>query len=173
MKHESNEKSKINITNNPYTFKELLKMPYVPNEFLDSIKSSNILLLPHINFRDKEGYFFPEDTYKLYEYFLENGKPQGLNIEICISDDEYKELELHADVINIADIFVQWIAFPIATSMLGSYLYDKLKKFNRDDINAKVNISVEKDGESRTIHYEGRIENFENAMKSIDEHIFK
>ncbi|UJA30557.1 hypothetical protein [Clostridium sporogenes] len=173
MRHESNEKVKLDISDSFYTFEEILEMPYTPNEFLDSIKKSDVLLLPCTNFRDKEGYFFPEETYKFYDYLLEKGKENGLNIEICISNDEYNELELHADVINIAKIFVQWVVFPALTSMLASYLYEKLKHFNRNDINTKVDISVERNGKAKTIHYEGNIENFESAMKSIDEHIFK
>lgn len=173
MKHESNEKCKLDISDGIYTFENIFEMPYIPRELMDSIKKSDILLLPYTNFKGREEKFFPEETYKFYDYLIEKGKENGLDSEICISDDEYNELELHADVINIANIIVQWAVFPVLASMVANYLCEKIKQYNKTDINTKVNISVEKNGKSKTIHYEGTIENFESAMKSIDEHIFK
>lgn len=140
---------------------------------IDTIKKADILILPYEGFRDRSDYLFPEETYKLYDYLKENTLSNSITVEICSSDEEYKELELHADVINIAQIIVNSSAYAIVVGLITNYLYDKLKHYNKKDINANVSITVETNGKSKTIRYEGSIENFESAMKSVDEHILK
>lgn len=175
MKHESNETSKIEITDGKYTFSDIYQKDYTPHEIIDVIKQADILILPYEGFRDRSDYLFPEETFKLYDYIKGAIQVQGesLTVEICSSDEEYKELELHADVINIANIIVNSSVYAIVVGIITSYLYDKLKKYNKKDINTNVSITVETDGESKTIRYEGSIENFESAMKSVDEYIIK
>lgn len=174
MKHESYEKSKIEITNG-ILFSEIYQKPYIPLNLIDKIKEADILLLPYEGFRGRTDYLFPEETYKVYEYLLDNIKDTELKLEICSSDEEYRELELHADVINIAHIIVNSTAYAIVIGIITNYLYDKLKDYNKKDVdvNANVNITVESKGKSKSISYEGSIENFERAMKSLDEHMFK
>lgn len=173
MKHENNGKDKVEILEGIYTFDTIYKKPYIPENLIEEIKKSNVLLIPRENFRGKEGTFFPEETYILFTYLRENLKDKEINIEICTSDEEYQELELHSELVNIAEIIVESGLFSIITSMIAAYLYDLLKKHNRKDISTSVNITVEKKGKSKTVHYEGSIENFESAMKSVEEHIFK
>lgn len=173
MKHETEKIKSLNVVEGMYTFEGIKDLPYSPKDLIDSMKSSDILLMPYQDFR--EGYLalFPEETIKFFEYVKEECENKNLNADICISDEDYKEIELHSEVINISDILVQSWVVPIITGIIASYLYKKLERFNRKDISTNVNITIEKDGESKTVHYEGSIENFENAMKSINENIFK
>lgn len=173
LKHENNDEDKVEVLEGIYTFDTIYKKPYIPENLIEEIKKSNVLLIPRENFRGKKGTFFPEETYSLFTYLRENFKDKGINIEICTSDDDYQELELHSELVNIAEIIVESGLFSIVTSMIASYLYDILKKHNRKDIGTSVNITVEEKGKSKTVHYEGSIENFESAMKSVEEHIFK
>lgn len=72
-------------------------------------------------------------------------------------------------------MIVQWAVWPITTSIIAAYLYDKLKKSNKSpkETNTDVNVIVEKNEKSKMIHYQGSVENFEKTMKTIDETIFK
>lgn len=140
---------------------------------IDTIKSSDILLMPYKDFREGYVALFPEETMKFFEYVKEECENKNLNADICISDEDYKEIELHSEVINISGILVQSWALPIITGIISSYLFKKLEQFNRKGVSTNVNITIEKNGESKTVHYEGSIENFEDAMKSINENIFK
>lgn len=75
----------------------------------------------------------------------------------------------------MATLIVQYAILPIVTSMIASYLYDKVKSMNKgkSETNTNVHIIVEKNGKSKKIDYEGTIENFEDAMKTVEKTIFK
>lgn len=84
-------------------------------------------------------------------------------------------MELHADIVYVATLVVQYTVLPIVTSMIASYLYDKVKSMNKekDETNTNVHIIVEKNGKSKKVDYEGSIDNFEKAMKTVEKTIFK
>jgi len=174
MKHESEISKKIDVMDTELNFNAVYDKDYLPQEYEKSIRSANILLIPNENFREKEGLFFPECTDEFYQYMKEQ-ENADIKVDICISDEEYKKLELHADIIYIATMIIQWGILPIATSMIASYLYDKLKRVNKsaEETNTDVNIVVEKNGKSKKVHFQGSIDNFESAMRTIDETIFK
>ena len=169
MFHEPRNENSLTITDGEYLFEDIYKKPYFPSDHQADIEKANMLILPYENFRGRSEPLFPEETFRLFKYITEKSNGTELHAEICISDDEYKELELHADIINIAQIVIEFVVFPILTGILASYFYDKIKSFNRKDIDARVKITVTKGKRSRQIQYEGNIENFEKAMRSIDE----
>lgn len=172
MIHESNEKSKIQISDADITFNNVYHNIELQSELLDKIKAANILLLPYEDFRGYHNCLFPEQTYQFYTNLMKEAKKQNLSVEILVSDEDYKEIELHADVVNIADILIQWVIFPVVTGMISSYLYELVRQ-HKKKMNAKIKINVEKNGKTKTVSFEGDIESFERAMKSIDETIFK
>lgn len=174
MQHESNAVKELIVTDSDLRFQEVYSKPYTPQEYINNIKNANVLMIPDENFNDTEGYFFPEYTEDLLNYLQDNCK-DNLLVDICISEDDYQKLELHADVINIPLLLVQSGVFPILTSMISAYLQYKIKINNRSpkEINTNVDIVIEKQGKSKKVSYKGSIENFESAMKTIDETIFK
>lgn len=174
MQHESNVIKELVVTDSTLGFQEVYLKPYTPQDYINDIKKADILILPNENFRDMEGYFFSEYTEEVLNYLRDNFENELL-VDICTSDEKYQKLELHADVINLPLLIVQWMILPTLTSMIASYLYDKIKKNNKSpkDVNANVEIIVEKQGKSKKVSYKGSIENFESAMKTIDEGVFK
>lgn len=174
MQHESNAVKELIVTDSTLVFQDVYSKPYTPQEYINDIKNANVLMVPDENFKDIKGYFFPEYTDDLLSY-LQDKCEDNLLVDICIADDNYQKLELHADVINIPMLITQWVVYPILINMISSYLYDKIKKNNRSakEINANVDIVVEKQGKSKKVSYKGSIENFESAMKTIDDSIFK
>ncbi|MFI3214855.1 MAG: hypothetical protein R3Y24_16200 [Eubacteriales bacterium] len=172
MLHESELENNLKITDANMTFESVLKKEYVPQKYLDDIKKANVLLIPNEGFRDIQGYFFPECTSEFY-MFLKN--QEGIKTEICIDDENFKKIELHADIVYVATIIIQYAVLPIVTSMVAAYLYDKVKSMNKErkDTNADIHIIVEKNGKSKKIDYQGNVDNFEKAMKTVDETIFK
>lgn len=172
MLHESNEKSKVRISDASVSFNEVYQNSNLSPELLEKIKAADILLLPYADFRGYRDCLFPEQTYQFFTHLMKEAKRQSLTVDLAVSDEDYKEIELHADVVNIADVLIQWVLFPVVTGMISTYLYDLVRQ-RKKKINANIKISVEKNGKAKTIHFEGDIENFERAMKSIDETIFK
>lgn len=173
MKHETEKIKSLNIEEGVYTFEGIQNLPYSPKNMIDTMKSSDILLMPYQDFREGYMVLFPEETMRFFEYVKEECENKNLNADICIAEEDYKEIELHSEVINISDILVQSWVLPIITGIISSYLFKKLEQFNRTDVSTKVNITIEKDGESKTVHYEGPIEKFEDTIKSINENLFK
>ena len=172
MKFDSTTNDIVEISDG-ISFNDVYKKPYVPIELIDEIKSASVLLLPYENFRDKVDYCFPEETYNFYKFILDNTKEKNIKTEICISDEHYKEIELHADTINIPDIIMSNLVFKVIVKTIKHYLFNKKKIYARDDLRFKVDMTVVKGKKSKKIKYEGNIENFERVMKSFDENGFK
>lgn len=174
MKHWINDSDTLEIQECELTFEEVYNKGYTPKEYLSEIKKANMLLLPEENFRERAGCFFPECTEEFFNYSKDN-KSDSIAVDICVNDEDFQRIELHADLITVATLIVQWGVFPIVTSLIAAYLYDKIRKSNKsaDDTNTEVNIVVENNKKSKKISYSGSIENFERAMKTIDETIFK
>jgi len=172
MLHESKEESKVEIYNGKITFNDIYEKNNLPIELIESIKNADILLIPHEDFKGFKDCLFPEQTYQFFSYLKKEALKHNLAVDMSVSDDEYKELELHADVVNIAQIIIQWAIFPVVTSMIAAYLYDLVKQ-RKKKMNANIKISVEQKGKTKTINFEGDIESFERAMKSINENIFE
>ena len=172
MLHESDKKSEIQISDADISFNVVYQSPNLSPEISEKIITADILLLPYADFKGYQNCLFPEQTYQFFAHLMKEAEKQHLTVDLAVSDEDYKELELHADVVNVADILIQWVLFPIVTGMISTYLYSLIQQRKRN-INANVKIIVEKDGKSKRVSYEGDIENFERAMKSIDETIFK
>ncbi len=130
MKHESDIEKMIDVIDTELNFESVYKKAYVPKEYEDEIKSANVLLIPNENFRGKQGLFFPECTDELLD-FMKEQENEKVKVDICISDEDFEKLELHADIVYIATMIVQWAVLPIATSIIAAYLYDKLNKLNK------------------------------------------
>lgn len=174
MKHWISDNDTLNIQESDLTFDTVYSKEYIPKEFLDEIKNASMLLVPDEMFRERSGCFFPECTEEFLAYVQDN-KNSEISIDICVSDEDFQRIELHADLITVSTLIVQWGVFPIVTSLIAAYLYDKIRKHNKsaNESNTEVNIIVEKDKKAQKISYSGSIENFDRAMKTIDETIFK
>lgn len=174
MEHESNEILNLNIEDYKEGFEEVYKKSYIPKEYINDIKAANVLLVPSEHFRDKEGLFFPECTEEFYRY-LKQKENEDLKVEIAVADEDFNQLELHADVINIVNIVLQDVVLPIVLSLIESYLLNKIKLQGKSpkDINTNVNLIVEKDGKKKKVTYNGSIENFEKAVKTVEDNLFK
>lgn len=172
LQHESDLEKEIRVTDVDINFKSIYEKDYIPKKYIEDIKQANILIIPNDGFREKKGLFFPECTSEFYKFLKSKSE---VKTEICIDDDDFRKLELHADIIYVATLIVQYAVFPIATSIIATYLYDKVKSMNKetDETNTKVHIIVEKNGKSKKVDYEGSIENFEKAMKNVEKTIFK
>ena len=156
----------LKIKNTEVTFKELFKENYIPKEYENEIKNSNFLLIPNKGFRNKGIVYFPEGTRDFFQYIKER-EDNRTSIEICISDNEFNELELHSNIIRIATIIVKDFILPVAINLISSYLIDKLKKENKgsEEVEVECKIIVKKDKKSLEINYKGTVENFEKIDK--------
>ena len=168
MDHESSENC-LTITDSSVTFESALTKPYAPKNVLDELKEANLLIIPNENTGRTMEPVFPETTLDFYEY-LKDKAPAEVKTDILASDENFKLLELHSAVLIVAKFIVSVVILPIAVNLVSSYVYDKAKKYHRDkdDLNAEVDIIVEKEKgkESKRISYKGPVSEIEEALNT-------
>ena len=174
MKHEIFD-TVLNVTDSDVTFEKIYKKEYIPTEYLDDIKKANLLIIPNENFRDEGDVLFPETTREFFDFIREFPNDEIIS-DIAISDEDFKRIELHSAVIEVAPIIVQWVVLPIATSMIASFLYDLVKKYRRkpEDTSAKVKIITEETEtkKSKMITYEGPVSGVKDALNQAAKDLF-
>lgn len=174
MKHEIFD-TVLNVTDSDVTFEKIYKKEYIPTEYLDDIKKANLLIIPNENFRDEGDVLFPETTREFLDFIREFPNDEIIS-DIAISDEDFKRIELHSAVIEVAPVIVQWVVLPIATSMIASFLYDLVKKYRRkpEDTSAKVKIITEETEtkKSKMITYEGPVSGVKDALDQAAKDLF-
>lgn len=105
-----------------------------------------------------------------------------MSVDIAISDEDFRKIELHSDLVNVATIIVNSAAFSIACSLVASFLYDMAKKLLKrpEDLNAKVKIITEetktkktKTKKTKSITYEGPVLGIKEALEQASKDLFK
>lgn len=144
----------------------LIQDSYV-RESIEGITDNEIVLIPLIGFRGKDGYTYPEGTTDFFNY-LKSQSNQNMKLAF---DDYYNENVMHHDWIRLAEIVVTYLALPIITGLIVSYIGDKIKRGKKDPTKVKVDLSIKVKKGSKTIdfNYEGDASNLEEAMKTIKE----
>lgn len=175
VKHEVFDK-KIEIEETDITFDSIYDKPFIPQDYIEDIKKADILIIPKENFREEGDVLFPETTREFLEY-LQEQIPKDMSVDIAISDEDFRKIELHSDLVNVATIIVSSTAFSIACSMVASFLYDMAKKLLKrpQDLNAKVKIISEetKTKKTKSITYEGPVSGIKEALEQASKDLFK
>lgn len=158
MQHEIGNKS-IKVSDSEITFEQIYEKNYIPAEYIDDIKTANLLIIPNEGFRDEGDILFPETTKEFFDYIKEFSNNEII-VDIAISDKDFQRIELHSAVIEVATIIVQWGVLPIATSMIASFLVDLVKKYRRtpEETSTKVQIITEETTtkNARKLHMKGQ-----------------
>lgn len=175
VKHEVFDK-KIEIEETDITFDSIYDKSFIPQDYIEDIKKADILIIPEENFREEGDVLFPETTREFLEY-LQEQIPKDMSVDIAISDEDFRKIELHSDLVNVATIIVSSTAFSIACSMVASFLYDMAKKLLKrpQDLNAKVKIISEetKTKKTKSITYEGPVSGIKEALEQASKDLFK
>jgi hypothetical protein len=109
-------------------------------QHLDQLVAADALIVPEKDFREGVPFVFHQDTTILYKYLAEQLQGQ-IDIEICVSDDEYVEISLHSATFRISKIVMSYVAAPLIVGLLTNYLYDVLKAKPTDTV--EVSLVVE------------------------------
>ena len=175
VKHEVFDK-KIEIEETDITFDSIYDKPFIPQDYIEDIKKADILIIPEENFREEGDVLFPETTREFLEY-LQEQIPKDMSVDIAISDEDFRKIELHSDLVNVATIIVSSTAFSLACSLVASFLYDMAKKLLKrpQDLNAKVKIISEetKTKKTKSITYEGPVSGIKEALEQASKDLFK
>lgn len=175
MIHESNKECSVKVTETGLTFEEVYAKPYITAQIKPEIMSANALLLPSENFREGHELLFPEYTAEFFSYIKEN-QAGKLHIDIGVSDEDFKPIEMHSELLLLPMILVEWVAFPLLINVISSYLYNFIAQRHnaKNEHKAKIRITVQetKTKTVKTIEYEGDADKFAGAMKDITDKLF-
>ncbi len=166
MKHESTKEGDLSMESTEKGFNFWLNQEFISDSLRQDLAKAEILLVPQIGFRDRNDPVFPVKTEELLGYLKRRSKTPD-KIDICIDDDEYKELALHSALLVLASIVVTSVALPTLVNILSEYIKNKIFA-EKKDRNIKVTLYVQDHkGLIKQITYEGNPENFADSMNSI------
>jgi hypothetical protein len=141
-----------------------LSQPFISNKLRDQLKSANTLIIPNRGYSDVSIWYFPEGTEDVLR-FLKARESNGLNIDICIEDSDFKELALHADVFTLPEFVVQSIVVPLLISLLVEYVKHRFQsRIDTGVVKSKVTITDASGKRSVTVDYSGRANEFEKVV---------
>ncbi len=133
-----------------------------------AVEKAAIILLPNEGFRDFTEPMFPGGTVELFRHLREHA-PEGTSVEIAIEDQDYKELVLHSNVLQLAMVIVDLLIAPVAAQLIANYITARLGSRSKDTP-ARASLIVDrKDGtaqQAMRISYEGPADTFEQSVKT-------
>lgn len=146
----------FSIKESSLTFERLIEN--ASPEITTTLKNKNVVILPSHGHDD----VFYAGTLDTLDYLNEN----RINTDVYASDEQYKELGLHGAEIWLGTFILQSIVIPIFCSVISSYIYDKLKAKNDDNIALKF-IVQNKYGKSTAIEFNGKVENLDKVIEAV------
>lgn len=165
MKHESDKTNDLKIFEDNLTFQSIYSKDYYPLEISKPTEQINLLLIPIENFRGEKKLVFPEQTMDFFK-FIESTSHKSVISEIALSDDDYSELELHADLVTLATMVIESGIFPLVVDIVSNYINQKILLRNSES-KIKVNIKIVKDESSIDVTYEGDADKFKQTIESV------
>ncbi len=165
--HESPE-SGLRIQDMEGTLASLIGKVRISDTVKDSVNKAAVILYPLVGFRDIKPPPFPVGTDGLFVHLKKN-LPADLPVEVCINDEDYHELTLHADLSRLGIIIVKYVALPVVLGVLGSYIYDKLKgqPSGQAEISFSIIMADDKENLTKQFDYEGPAKDFETIADEI------
>lgn len=146
------------------TIETWINKPFISDETRNQLIDSNFLIVPREGFRDIEYPVFPVGTEELFGYLRENAT-DALVPDICIDEQEYKELALHSDLYIIGSFIMEHLAAPLAVSLLDAYIKNKLgSKEEKASVNVEITVVQEGNKKATRIHYQGPAKEFQRTV---------
>jgi hypothetical protein len=164
MLHESHKTKQIDVKDVNFTFSDVYNKPYFPKQHEEELKKANFIILPFEGIRGIEKPVFPEETMSFFE-FVKVYDDTDLIGDICISDEDYNELELHSDLITLPLLLLDKVVLPIAIGLIMHYLTQK-QEARKKNLKVKVDMTVVDGDKSKSLSYEGDVDNFEETVKA-------
>jgi len=140
----------------------------ISEELKVKLLKTPIIVYPQSGFRNFNEPLFPQGTEEIYRY-LQTNLPPNTPIDICIEDNDYFELALHADLKRIGIFIVASVVLPIFLGVVSSYINNKILSTSKDDdISISIIITETECSTSKKIFYEGPAKDFTRISKDIE-----
>jgi hypothetical protein len=88
-----------------------------------------------------------------------------LHVDICITDEEYKELVLHSDLLTLPDFIILYVAAPVLAALLAEYLMKKLgSRQDKTTVKTRITLTDKEGKRSVKVSYEGNATDFDKIV---------
>lgn len=125
--------------------------------------------MPRTGHIDYKGPVFPPNTSEIFD-FLREQLPQDVAVELASTDEDYRELGLHGDMLWLPDLLVTvagqhpYLA-SVVLSVLSNYLTDWMKAgLNRIRGRVHAQVLLDKENGTVAINYDGPPGEFRDVM---------
>lgn len=168
MKHETKKVNEIIINDTFENFDLWINKDFISDELKAELRKADILLVPVLENSEKKISVFADHSENVF-LFLKNKMPLNYKVDICVEDNDYKELALHYDLTNLGAFICTYLALPLFINLISQYIYERISKIRKDQA-IKVSITtVGKKGLSKKIEYEGNAEYFPQIIEKLKE----
>lgn len=141
-----------------------INRPYISQGLCEELSKANVLIVPNEGYHEQANLYFPSGTEELL-LFLREPREDSLIVDICIEEQDYKELKLSADWFMIADIVVRHLAAPLLVILIVEYIRRRTgKRMPRNEVQAKLTVQDEGTGRTIDFSYEGPATEFRDVM---------
>lgn len=137
----------------------------------EKLNKADVLLLPAINFREGVPFCFPERTGEIFKFLETELAKSNHTIELAVSDDEYKEIELHDWWVYLPSFLIENQVFlPMIVNLLSSWVYDKFSKtpVAKEEPKVKFSATVKTKQGYKKIIFEGDNKSFKQLADKIE-----
>lgn len=167
MNQKNDDNKNITITDSSENFETWINRSYISEDLRHDLREADILLIPQEGIRERETRIFPVKTEEFFN-FLKKNLPSEYSVNICIEEDEYKELAYHSELAILAGLVVSYVALPILINLLTDYISSKILR-PKEKNNIKLSLTiVYPDRTSKNLEYEGDANKFLEIMRDID-----
>lgn len=137
---------------------------YITDRTREQLLLADVLIVPNEGHIDRPDLvYFPVNTEDLL-LSLKETEELGFCADICIEDQDFKELALYSDVITIATIVCTIFVAPLVVNIVSDWI-DRKARRRRDDVEVRSKYTVHyPTGESVDISYEGPSETYLEFM---------
>ena len=164
-------KSTLAVENTEESIQTWASRPYITNAVREHLLQANVLIVPNEGYGDRADLvYFPVGTERLLGSLREAAQ-EGLSVDICIEEEDYKELSLRADLMIIASFVVESFIVPVAVSLVAEYIKRRVEGREKEvEVRSKLVVNDSATGRSVKLSYEGPATEYRDVMvKALQE----
>lgn len=147
------------------TIESWSKRSYIGDELREKLVKADALIVPNEGYGDDGDIrHFPEGTEHLIS-FLQRNSGGSEHIDVCVEEEDYKELAQHAGLLVIAGAIVTKVCAPVLVSLISEYIKRRLG-VRASDTTLKSSLTVSDAGSGKAVNftYEGPASTYESVM---------
>lgn len=164
MNEHLTDKTEFIVEPSDEDFSKWISRSYIPDSLKGQLARANVLIVPNEGFREHLEPVFPVGTEELLN-FLRDNAGVGIVPDICIADEDYKELALHGALIILGSFIVTSLVAPVIANLISDYIRKRWPA-KQEDAEVKVELTVVgKDNRASRLLYEGPAKDFNKTVR--------